>query len=133
MLKRRTSLKLICSFISIFTLSKNAISKKNIRRYELIAKKGQHTFDDRVMSNLSLFNKVNPGPTISGNKGEILEVLFNNELDEPSSIHWHGIRNLNKMDGVPGLTQKVVYPGESFLYKFPINNVVSNFPRFNRK
>ena len=122
MLTRRTSLKLICSFISIFTLPKNAISKKSIRRYELIAKKGQHTFDNRVMSNLSLFNKVNPGPTISGIKGEILEVLFKNELDEPSSIHWHGIRNLNKMDGVPGLTQKLVYPGESFLYKFPINN-----------
>ena len=51
-------------------------------------------------------------------KGEVLEVEFHNNLQEPTTIHWHGIRNLNEMDGVPGLTQQAIEPGDSFIYRF---------------
>ena len=40
----------------------------------------------------------------------------------PTAMHWHGIRNLNEMDGVPDLTQAAIAPGESFTYRFPLKD-----------
>jgi FtsP/CotA-like multicopper oxidase with cupredoxin domain len=45
-------------------------------------------------------------------------VRFINEMDEPTALHWHGVRLPNAMDGVPGLTQEPVKPGTSFDYRF---------------
>lgn len=59
-----------------------------------------------------------PGPTLRMRQGERLTRLFVNELPQPSTIHWHGIRIANAMDGVPELTQDAVPPGEEFLYEF---------------
>lgn len=59
-----------------------------------------------------------PGPTLRFTQGQIARVRFRNELDVPSTIHWHGIRLENAMDGVPGLTQQAVQPGSSFDYEF---------------
>lgn len=64
------------------------------------------------------FNSQLPGPALRIKKGNALHVIFENHLPEPSSIHWHGVRVPNAMDGVPGLTQKAVSPGEQFHYKF---------------
>ena len=61
-----------------------------------------------------------PGPELRFKKGEWVRVEFENELPEGSSIHWHGIRNLNGMDGVAGLTQPAVEPGDRFRYVFPL-------------
>ncbi|MDU9006433.1 multicopper oxidase family protein [Sedimentitalea todarodis] len=59
-----------------------------------------------------------PGPTIRLPQGGRMTRRFVNELPQPGTIHWHGIRIDNAMDGVPGLTQDVVEPGETFLYDF---------------
>lgn len=59
-----------------------------------------------------------PGPTIRVRQGERLDRLFLNSLPQPSTIHWHGIRIDNAMDGVPGLTQSAVPPGGRFDYGF---------------
>jgi FtsP/CotA-like multicopper oxidase with cupredoxin domain len=64
------------------------------------------------------FDGVVPGPTLRVRRGEELKVRLLNELSEPTAIHWHGIRNTNAMDGVPGLTQDPVAPGASFDYRF---------------
>lgn len=61
-----------------------------------------------------------PGPVLRAKQGERLEVRFENALPQPSSIHWHGIRIANAMDGVSGLTQAPVAPGESFDYDFAL-------------
>ncbi|WP_323133131.1 multicopper oxidase family protein, partial [Aurantimonas coralicida] len=50
--------------------------------------------------------------------GERLAVDVENGLDQPTSVHWHGIRIDNAMDGVPGLTQAAIAPGEQFPYDF---------------
>jgi len=71
-------------------------------------------------SRLFLYNGDSPGPTIRGRRGEQIRVLFENDLGVPSTIHWHGIRLENQMDGVPGLTQSPVLPGESHLYEFTV-------------
>ena len=51
-------------------------------------------------------------------KGERLVVAFENNIPQPSNVHWHGLRLPNAMDGVPGLTQAAVDPGGSYIYEF---------------
>ena len=55
-------------------------------------------------------------------KGDMLRAEVQNNLDVATTIHWHGIRNLNEMDGVANLTQALIEPGESFAYEFPLND-----------
>lgn len=57
-------------------------------------------------------------PVIRMRKGEPFAARLLNELDEPTTIHWHGLRIVNAMDGVPEMTQPYVYPGDSFDYAF---------------
>ncbi|MBW3098977.1 multicopper oxidase family protein [Pseudohoeflea sp. DP4N28-3] len=71
-------------------------------------------------SPLWTYNGQVPGPEIRLKRGERVKVRFTNELTEPTSIHWHGIRIDNAMDGVAGLTQAAVAPGESFTYDFVV-------------
>ncbi len=64
------------------------------------------------------YNGVVPGPEIRARQGEHLRVVFTNALPEPTTIHWHGVDVPNAMDGVPGVTQRPVEPGETFVYEF---------------
>ena len=59
-----------------------------------------------------------PGPTIRVRQGERVVRRFVNGLPQPSTVHWHGIRIENSMDGAPELTQPLVQPGAEFLYDF---------------
>jgi FtsP/CotA-like multicopper oxidase with cupredoxin domain len=59
-----------------------------------------------------------PGPVIRVQRGTKVRVRLQNGLEQPTTIHWHGIRINNAMDGVPGLTQKAVPPGGKFDYSF---------------
>ena len=64
------------------------------------------------------YDGVMPGPELRIVQGARLQRKFLNELPQASSVHWHGIRIDNAMDGVAGLTQAAVEPGESFDYDF---------------
>ncbi len=66
------------------------------------------------------FNGLTPGPEIRARQGDRISVAFENGIDQGSAIHWHGIHLDNAMDGVPGLTQAVVEPGETFDYAFVV-------------
>jgi FtsP/CotA-like multicopper oxidase with cupredoxin domain len=61
-----------------------------------------------------------PGPEIRLRQGERLRALVENGLDEETTIHWHGIRLPNTMDGVPHVTQPPIAPGETFVYEFDL-------------
>lgn len=61
-----------------------------------------------------------PGPELRLAQGARLERTFLNNLPQPSSVHWHGIRIDNRMDGVSGLTQDAVLPGQEFDYSFTV-------------
>src|SRR3546814_928186 len=67
-----------------------------------------------------LYDGVSPGPTIRARQGEEVFVRLQNDLPQPTTIHWHGIRIDNAMDGVPHLTQHAVAPGETFDYRFTV-------------
>jgi FtsP/CotA-like multicopper oxidase with cupredoxin domain len=84
----------------------------------LTAAEGYHQFPffDTQTPVWSYNGKI-PGPVIRATEGAILEIDFINNLKEASSIHWHGLRIDNAMDGVPGVTQEPVGPGELFRYR----------------
>ncbi|MGF1631349.1 MAG: multicopper oxidase family protein [Kiloniellaceae bacterium] len=67
-----------------------------------------------------LYDGVSPGPVIRARQGEEVFVRLVNKLPQPTTLHWHGIRIDNAMDGVPHLTQHAVAPGESFDYRFTV-------------
>lgn len=73
---------------------------------------------DGPASDLWTYNGSAPGPEIRVRRGERVRVRLTNRLEEPTSLHWHGIRIENAMDGVAGLTQEPIEPGESFDYEF---------------
>ncbi|MFH1553438.1 multicopper oxidase family protein [Xanthobacter autotrophicus] len=59
-----------------------------------------------------------PGPLVRLRQGVPARLIIENRLDQETTVHWHGIRLPNPMDGVPGLTQPPIKPGESFAYEF---------------
>lgn len=61
-----------------------------------------------------------PAPILRFREGEMVTIHVTNRLNEPTSIHWHGLRLPNVMDGVPGLTFRGINPGETFTYEFPV-------------
>lgn len=67
------------------------------------------------------YNGQIPGPEIRVREGEIIRVILKNDLPEGTTIHWHGVPVKNAMDGVPGVTQKPVMPGDTFIYEFEAN------------
>ena len=62
-----------------------------------------------------------PGPTLVWQEGETVTIHVTNHMKKSSSIHWHGIILPAPMDGVPGISYKGIAPGETFTYKFKVN------------
>ena len=83
-----------------------------------------HVFKQQVAPQKTIdvwgFNGSAPGPTIQVTQGDKVRVIFKNELPESSSIHWHGFEDQIGYDGMPGISQAAVKPGESFTYNFVI-------------
>ncbi|MDA9009443.1 multicopper oxidase domain-containing protein [Alphaproteobacteria bacterium] len=87
---------------------------------QLIAAEAKHQIAPAAYPETDVwcFNNQVPGSLIRVQQGQRVERSFINLLPQASSVHWHGIRLHNAMDGVPGLTQDLVQPGGSFDYDF---------------
>ncbi len=81
-----------------------------------------HEFDHELAPGLKVkawgYNGSTPGPTIEVTQGDRVRFYVTNRLPEPTTVHWHGVILPNGMDGVSGLNQKPIEPGETFLYEF---------------
>ncbi|KAL8731715.1 MAG: hypothetical protein Q9181_004204 [Wetmoreana brouardii] len=91
------------------------------RKYTLEADEMNITADGVLMPYGKVFNQQYPGPWIQACWGDTLEITVKNSLRfNGTSVHWHGIRQLQslEMDGVPGVTQCPIAPGESYTYRF---------------
>ncbi|MBS2028145.1 MAG: copper oxidase [Deltaproteobacteria bacterium] len=66
------------------------------------------------------YNGQSPGPTIEAIEGDRVRILVTNKLPEPTSVHWHGVILPNGMDGVSGVNQKWIKPGETYAYEFTL-------------
>jgi len=87
--------------------------------YELTASKFDWKLSETKTVNAWGFNQSLPGPVLRGKKGDTMVIKVNNELDEPTVVHWHGIRLPASMDGT-GEVQRPIQPGESFTYRFAV-------------
>ncbi len=76
----------------------------------------RRTIDGRTFTMYG-YNGQYPGPLIQVPQGATITVNVTNRLDLPTAVHWHGIRLDNRFDGVPGLTQDPIAPGETFQYR----------------
>lgn len=75
---------------------------------------------DMAATQVWAYRGTTPGPVLRVPQGGRVRALLDNALPQPTTIHWHGIRIDNAMDGVPGMTQAAVEPGGSFLYDFTV-------------
>src|SRR5437016_3840372 len=88
--------------------------------YHLIAEEVDHEFAPGLRARCWGFNGRVHGPTIEAVEGDLVRVYVTNKLPAATSIHWHGIILPNGMDGVSGLTQTPIKPGETFKYEFTL-------------
>ena len=88
--------------------------------YKLDIRPGQATLLDEGGPKAAIwgYDGQVPGPLIRARRGKPLTVTVINNLPQPTSVHWHGIRIDNAMDGVAGLTQAPIEPGETFIYRY---------------
>ena len=89
-----------------------------VKVFHLVAEPVRHTFADGLQANCWGYNGRVPGPTIEAVEGDKVRIYVTNKLDQPTTVHWHGLIVPCGMDGVGGLTQRSIEPGETFLYEF---------------
>jgi manganese oxidase len=77
-----------------------------------------HEFAEGLVADCWGYNGSVHGPTIEAVEGDRVRIYVTNRLKAPTSVHWHGLFLPNGMDGVAGLNQPVIKPGETFLYEF---------------
>ena len=113
MLSRRQFLNFSAATIALTSLPNQIQSNQLIRNYKLTAEITPHSFDKKgVLDSLWLYNKQTPGPVIEAKENDIIRVEFVNNLDEASTIHWHGIKNINK---IKRIDKETYSKGESTL------------------
>jgi len=91
-----------------------------VKEFHLIAEEVDHEFAPGQKIKAWGYNGSTPGPTIEAVEGDRIRILLTNKLPEHTSIHWHGILLPNGMDGVGGLTQPQIEPGETYAYEFKL-------------
>ena len=110
------------NFIAGIALSTSVVgigiakSGRRVVEVQIISQNAKRNFIDGVQTDVMAYNDT--VPIIRIKKGEVLKATLINNLDEATTIHWHGIRLPNNMDGVPVLTQPAVPPKGQFTYEF---------------
>jgi manganese oxidase len=94
--------------------------------FELTADEISWEVEPGVFKDGMAFNGQIPGPRIDVNVGDRVRMIVHNELEVPTGVHMHGQVLPVEMDGVPGLTQPAIMPGESFTYEWDIVNAGSH-------
>lgn len=92
--------------------------RNNVKEFHLVAEPVKRELAPGMVANLWGYNGQSPGPTIEVVEGDRVRIYVTNKLPEKTSVHWHGQRLPNGMDGVSGLTQPAIKPGETYLYEF---------------
>jgi FtsP/CotA-like multicopper oxidase with cupredoxin domain len=90
----------------------------NVKEFHLVAEPVVREIAPGMKANLWGYNGQSPGPTIEVVEGDRVRIFVTNKLPEHTSMHWHGQRLPNGMDGVTGLTQPGIEPGKTFVYEF---------------
>ncbi len=90
------------------------------REFHLVAHEVEQEFAPGMVVKVWGYNGGSPGPTLEAVEGEWVRIFVTNRLPEHTTIHWHGMFVPNGMDGVGGLLQPQIKPGETYVYEFPL-------------
>jgi FtsP/CotA-like multicopper oxidase with cupredoxin domain len=102
------------------------ISPNGVKVFELTAAPVQWETEPGTINEAWTYNGMVPGPTLEADLGDRVRIVLHNDLPEPTTIHFHGMTVPASMDGVPGISQDAVLPGESFDYEFTVRNSGTN-------
>ncbi len=91
-----------------------------VKVFHLIAEPVKREFAPGMIVNCWGYNGQTPGPTIEVVEGDRVRILVTNKIAEHTTIHWHGVLLPNGMDGVGGLNQPQIKPGETYAYEFTL-------------
>ncbi len=91
-----------------------------VKVFHLVVEPVRHEFAPGLAGNCWGYNGRVHGPTIEAVEGDRVRIYVTNKLDAPTTVHWHGLFVPNGMDGVGGLTQRAIEPGETFRYEFTL-------------
>ena len=91
-----------------------------VKEFHLIAEEFEQEFAPGMKVKCWGYNGCTPGPIIEAVEGDRVRIFVTNNLKEHTSTHWHGIFLPNGMDGVGGLTQPQIQPGETYEYEFTL-------------
>lgn len=94
--------------------------RDGVKEFHLIAEEVEHEFAPGTTIKAWGYNGSTPGPTIEAVEGDRVRIYVTNKLREPTTVHWHGLLLPFGMDGVAGLTQQAIRPGETWVYEFPL-------------
>ena len=94
----------------------------NVKEFHLIAEPVEREIAPGMKAHLWGYNGQSPGPTIECVEGDRVRIFVTNKLPEYTTVHWHGVHVPNGMDGVAGLTQPPIQPGETWVYEFDMQN-----------
>ncbi|WP_298796306.1 multicopper oxidase family protein, partial [uncultured Pseudonocardia sp.] len=90
--------------------------------FDLVARQQQIRLASGTVVDAWTFNGQAPGPELRMRQGELVEVRVRNELPaDPVTVHWHGMDVPNAEDGVSGITQDAIGPGQDYVYRFRVN------------
>ncbi len=92
--------------------------KNGWKEFHLVAEPVVREIAPGMKANLWGYNGQSPGPTIEVVEGDQVRIFVTNKLPEHTSVHWHGQRLPNGMDGVTGLNQPGIKPGQTYVYEF---------------
>lgn len=88
--------------------------------YHLTAEEVEHEFLPGLTATCWGYNGRVHGPTLEGVEGDRVRIYVTNRLGVATTVHWHGVLLPSGMDGVGGLSQPVIRPGETFVYRFTL-------------
>jgi len=91
-----------------------------VKVFHLVAEEVDHEFAPGLTARCWGYNGRVHGPLIEAVEGDRVRIYVTNRLPAPTTAHWHGILLPNGMDGVGGLNQKAIAPGETFKYEFTL-------------
>ena len=92
--------------------------RSGVKEFHLVAEPVIREIAPGMQAHLWGYNGQSPGPTIEVVEGDRVRIFVTNRLPEPTSVHWHGQRLPNGMDGVAGLNQPSIKPGQTYVYEF---------------
>jgi manganese oxidase len=92
--------------------------RNGVKEFHLVAEPVVREMTPGFKAHLWGYNGQSPGPTIEVVEGDRVRIFVTNQLPEVTSVHWHGQRLPNGMDGVTGLTQAAIEPGKTYVYEF---------------